>query len=87
MSGTSELWVSRSSRSYENGSRRVPISHLPRLATLLGTSVEAMLGEGKAAKRGPASKLQQLMERIAQQPRSRQQFIIQVIESVLAQRP
>ncbi len=72
---------------YENGSRRVPISHLPRLATLLGTSVEAMLGEGKAAKRGPASKLQQLMERIAQQPRSHQQFIIQVIESVLAQRP
>lgn len=72
---------------YENGSRRVPISHLPRLATLLGTSVEAMLDEGKAAKRGPASKLQQLMERIAQQPRSRQQFIIQVIESVLAQRP
>jgi hypothetical protein len=50
-------------------------------------NVEAMLGEGKAAKRGPASKLQQLMERIAQQPRSRQQFIIQVIESVLAQRP
>jgi len=72
-----ELWVSRS----------FPISHLPRLATLLGTSVEALLGEAKAAKRGPASKLQQLMERIAQLPRSRQQFIIQVIESVLAQRP
>ena len=30
---------------------------------------------------------EQLMERIAQLPRSRQQFIIQVIESVLAQRP
>jgi transcriptional regulator with XRE-family HTH domain len=72
---------------YENGSRRVPISHLPRLAQLLGVSIEDLLGERKANKRGPASKLQQLMARIAQLPRARQQFVIQVIESVLAQRP
>jgi len=37
------------------------------------------------AKRGPAPKLQQQMDRITQLPRARQQFVMQVIDSVLAQ--
>lgn len=39
----------------------------------------------KAAKRGPVGKLQQQIERINQLPRTRQQFVMEVIESVLAQ--
>lgn len=47
----------------------------------------AVVGEpAKSGKRGPTPKLQQQMERIAQLPRARQQFVMQVIESVLAQR-
>jgi hypothetical protein len=38
-----------------------------------------------AAKRGPVPKLQQQMDRIAQLPRARQQFVMQVIDSVIAQ--
>ena len=38
-----------------------------------------------AAKRGPVPKLQQQMDRITQLPRARQQFVMEVIESVLAQ--
>ena len=71
---------------YESGKRRVPISHLPRLAALLGVSVEGLLGTAKSpGKRGPVPKLQQQIERITKLPRTKQQFVMQVIDSVLAQ--
>lgn len=72
---------------YELGQRRVPVSALPVLAKALGVSLEELLGESKAAtmKRGPAPKLQQHMERISQLPKPQQRFVIQVLESVLAQ--
>jgi transcriptional regulator with XRE-family HTH domain len=73
--------------SFEVGRRRMPISTLPLLASALGVSIEALIGDQtKRSKRGPTPKLQQQMERIAQLPRARQQFVMQVIESVLAQR-
>ncbi len=73
--------------SYETGRRRVPVSLLPAIAKRLGVAVEALLDDdAKAtAKRGPAPKLQQQMDRITQLPRARQQFVMQVIDSVLAQ--
>ncbi len=73
--------------SYETGRRRVPVSLLPAIAKRLGVAVEALLTDDNkaAAKRGPAPKLQQQMDRITQLPRARQQFVMQVIESVLAQ--
>lgn len=73
--------------SYETGRRRVPVSLLPAIAKRLGVAVEALLTDDSkaAAKRGPAPKLQQQMDRITQLPRARQQFVMQVIESVLAQ--
>lgn len=51
---------------------------------------EALLTDDRkvAAKRGPVPKLQQQMDRITQLPRTRQQFVMEVmevIESVLAQ--
>ena len=61
---------------------------LPLLARTLGVSVEELIGEapGTAArKRGPAPKLQRHMERISALPKPQQKFVIQVLESVLAQ--
>lgn len=72
---------------YELGQRRVPVSALPALAKALGVGLEELLGESTAAakKRGPAPKLQQHMERISQLPKPQQRFVMQVLESVLAQ--
>jgi len=73
--------------SYETSRRRVPVSLLPTIAKRLGVAVEALLADDSkaAAKRGPVPKLQQQMDRITQLPRARQQFVMEVIESVLAQ--
>ena len=61
---------------------------LAAIARRLGVSIEELIDDQpKTSKRGPAPKLQQQMDRIAQLPRTRQQFVMQVIESVLAQRP
>ena len=59
---------------------------LPVIAQRLGVAVEALLTDDRkvAAKRGPAPKLQQQMDRITQLPHARQQFVMQVIDSVLA---
>lgn len=72
---------------YELGNRRIPVSALPVLARELGVGLEELLGEAKTAtkKRGPAPKLQQHMDRISQLPKPQQRFVIQVLESVLAQ--
>ncbi len=72
---------------YEVGRRRIQVSALPVIAQALGVAVEALLSDDSkaAAKRGPVPKLQQQMDRITQLPRARQQFVMQVIESVLAQ--
>lgn len=72
---------------YESGQRRVPVSALPVLAKALGVSLDELLGEPVTAarKRGPAPKLQQHMERISRLPKPQQRFVIQVLESVLAQ--
>ena len=74
--------------SYEVGRRRIPVSALSTLARTLGVSLEELLGEESAAaakKRGPAPKLQQQMERIQHLPRAQQRFVMQVIDTVLAQ--
>ncbi len=72
---------------YEVGRRRIQVSALPVIAQALGVAVETLVGETPTAtrKRGPAPKLQQQMDRITQLPKARQQFVMQVIESMLAQ--
>ena len=72
---------------YEMGHRRVPVSALPTLAKALGVSLEVLIGEPIASsrKRGPAPKLQQHIERISQLSKAKQRFVMQVLESVLAQ--
>jgi hypothetical protein len=58
-----------------------------RTLTALGVSVEELIGEPQARtrRRGPAPKLQQHLERISQLPRAKQRFVMEVLESVLAQ--
>jgi len=83
-----QLGVSQQSvAAYEVGRLRIAVSMLPRLAKILGVSVEALIGEElqPAARRGPTPKLQQQMERISRLPRTKQRFVMEVIESVLAQ--
>ena len=72
---------------YEVGRLRIPASMLPTLAQLLSLNVEALLGQPvkAAAKRGPASRLAQQVERIGQLPKTKQRFVIEMLDTVLAQ--
>jgi transcriptional regulator with XRE-family HTH domain len=73
--------------SYEVARLRVPASMLPRLARVLGVSLEALLGEDQrpTARRGPTPKLQRQMERIQELPKPQQRFVMQVLDTVIAQ--
>ena len=57
------------------------------IAHALAVSVEALIGQKEATpvKRGPAPKLLQQMERIQRLPKAQQRFVMQVIDTVLAQ--
>lgn len=69
---------------YEMGSRRVPVSALPVLARALAVSIEELIGEEpKPGKRGPAPKIQQQLERIAQLPKTQQRVVMQMLDGVL----
>lgn len=72
---------------YEMGHRRIPVSSLPLLATTLAVSMEQLIGSPQSAakKRGPTSKLQQQIERIQQLPKTQQRFVMQMLDTVLAQ--
>ncbi|MGH8702666.1 MAG: helix-turn-helix domain-containing protein [Burkholderiales bacterium] len=72
--------------SWEVGRLRIAVSMLPHLAKVLGVSIEALIGkEEQPAKRGPTPKLQQQMERISQLPRTKQRFVMEMLDTVLAQ--
>jgi helix-turn-helix protein len=71
---------------YELGHRRMGISALPRLARLLGVSIEELIGEpAKPGKRGPAPLLQQKIERLARLPKAKQKIVMEMLDGVLAQ--
>ncbi|MGH8228506.1 MAG: helix-turn-helix domain-containing protein [Steroidobacteraceae bacterium] len=71
---------------YEVGRRRIQVSALPTVAKLLGVTLEELIGEKpKPGKRGPAPKLQRQLERITQLPKSRQKFVIEMLDTVLKQ--
>jgi transcriptional regulator with XRE-family HTH domain len=72
--------------SYEIGRRRVPVSMLPTLAHALAVTVETLIGEEtKPVKRGPSPKLQQQLERIGRLPKTKQRFVIEMLDTVLQQ--
>lgn len=75
-------------QSYEVGRRRIPVSAMPVVARTLSVSLDELFGsEAKSArgKRGPASKLAQQIEVVSQLPKAKQQFVSQMIETVIAQ--
>jgi len=74
--------------SYEVARRRIPVSNLPKLASLLRISIDDLLGSATKltnAKRGPASRLQQQIEQIRQLPRAQQSFVSKMLDTVIQQ--
>ena len=72
---------------YEGARLRVPASMLPQLARIFGMGVDTLIGksaQGKS-KRGPAPRLQQHMEQISRLPKPKQKFVLEMLETVLAQ--
>ena len=72
---------------YEGGSLRISVATLLSAAEALNVSVDDFLYEavkGKA-KRGPDSKLQQQIEKIRQLPRTKQQFVMDMLDTVIQQ--
>jgi len=74
---------------YEVGRARIAADLLPVLAETLELSLDEMLiGEPAArpaGKRGPASRLQQQIDAIGQLPKAKQKFVVEMIDTVLAQ--
>ena len=74
--------------SYEVARRRIPTSALPVLAKLLNASFDELLGEDSKktqGKRGPMSRLQQQIERVASLPRAKQKFVCEMLDTVIQQ--
>jgi transcriptional regulator with XRE-family HTH domain len=72
--------------SYEGGRRRLPVALLPAVAQQLAVSVETLLGLANgASKRGPTPKFQRHLEQLSRLPRSRQRFVLDMLETVLQQ--
>ena len=73
--------------SYEVGRRRIPVSMLAALAQALKVQIDVLLGGTPKvqSRRGPASQLQRSIERISELPKPKQRFVIEMLETVLAQ--
>jgi transcriptional regulator with XRE-family HTH domain len=74
-------------QSYESGRRRIPVSAMPAVARALSVSLEDLFGASDRApsKRGPAPKWQKQIEAISKLPKAKQQFVSQMLDTVLAQ--
>jgi transcriptional regulator with XRE-family HTH domain len=75
-------------QSWEAGRRRIQISILPTVAKILSVSLEGLLGEEtliSPRKRGPASRLEQQIQVISQLPKSKQKFVSEMLDAVIAQ--
>jgi transcriptional regulator with XRE-family HTH domain len=71
---------------YEGGVSRIGVETLRTVAKAVSVSIEELIGdESKPGRRGPTPKLQQQIERIAQLPKPQQRFVMQMIDTVLAQ--
>ena len=76
--------------SFEVGRRKLPISMLAPLAQALTVTIEDVVGqpaEKPKLKRGPAPKLQQQLDTISTLPQEQQRFVMQFLDTVLAQAP
>ena len=68
------------------GRRRIPASALPVVEQTLSVTLDELFGrqvQVTRSKRGPASKLENQLERISTLPKPRQRMVIDVIEAML----
>ncbi len=74
-------------QAYEVGRRRIQVSALPVVARILDVSLEELFGakEQSRSKRGPASQLQRSVERISELPKTKQKFVIEMLDAMVAQ--
>ena len=78
-------------QAYEAGTRRIPVSALPTVARTLSASLMVLFGEERdahkttARRRGPVPQWQQHIEAIARLPRSRQQFVAEMLRNALGE--
>lgn len=74
---------------YETGRARIAVSLLPVLADILDLTLDELLvGQPSMrlpGKRGPASRLAQQLDAVTQLPKARQRFVVEMIDTVLAQ--
>ncbi len=73
---------------YEGGHLRITVIMLTSLAKTLGITLEELMEEQTAArkgKRGPVSVLQRQVEQIQQLPRAKQRFVIEMLDTVIQQ--
>ena len=74
---------------YEVGRLRIAVSTLVPLSEILSSSVDELIYGEEAAKgqskRGPASKLQQQVDQVRQLPRTKQQFVMEMLDTVIQQ--
>ncbi|QKY12176.1 helix-turn-helix transcriptional regulator (plasmid) [Janthinobacterium lividum] len=75
-------------QAYEVGRRRIPVSALPVVARLLAVPMDELFGtisHTARGKRGPMSQLERSIERINELPKQKQRFVMEMLETVLAQ--
>jgi len=72
---------------YECARLRMPASMLPQLARIFAVQVDVLIGQHTMvkSKRGPAPRLQQHIDAISQLPKPKQRFVMEMLETVLAQ--
>ncbi|OAJ61484.1 XRE family transcriptional regulator [Paraburkholderia ginsengiterrae] len=74
---------------YEGGRSKLPVSMLPVLSQLLTLSFDELMGKPiaqRGSKHGRMSRLQQQLIAIERLPRTKQQFISKMLDTVLGQR-
>jgi transcriptional regulator with XRE-family HTH domain len=71
--------------SFEKGIRKIPASMLPSISQILNIPLEDLFGisDSKAVKRGPTPKLQRQVELISQLPKTKQRFVMDMLDSVI----
>ncbi len=74
---------------YEVGRLRIAIATLVPLADILSCTVDELLNGREAAKisgkRGPVSKLEKQIAQVQLLPRTKQQFVIEMLDTVIQQ--
>lgn len=73
--------------SFEKGIRKIPASMLPTISQILHISLEDLFGisDSKAVKRGPTPKLQRQVELISKLPKTKQRFVMEMLDTVIQQ--